>query len=203
MGARTQRNPRKSGGYNVFERYQCNASLHRKTCPTGTVSGKKLEENLVSYLESLSKPTALRSLLESMANEESNRHENAVVVRDRAIEQLAVIERALKKLDKLYLEDEVLTLPEFKAKREEYLQQKQSLESVAAQPLPEGRRQDVTALTELAKDIRKLWFSPNRTNEERKSFLLAFVNGWNVKILVHPDASVEIVPRTEEPESLT
>jgi len=192
MGGCTRRFRRVSGEAVSYPVYLCINHKASKSCLVTSYIASEVEASFLAAVEALALPGGLRELLELQAAEHQKTVHDQLAVRRQIGERLGEIEGALGRLDRAYLEKGTISDEEYVAKKREYQAEQRTLTAQLHEPTPVAPSRDFEALAVAAREIRANW--EYLTPEERKSFALSLSQAYEVRVLVHTGAQVELVP---------
>lgn len=194
MGGHVKRRQSKRKGEIADRRYRCLNSQLRGTCSMPSLRAEKVEDAFQEALErELGNPSRLSDFLRQREQERHALIRDAMVVRKRAEERLAVVEGALRRLDRAYLEAGTMGDDEYVQRKSEYQAERIQLENELAAPLPAAKEKDYSVLAQAARDIRANW--PYMSEEGRKTFALSISEAYELKAILHRGPRVDLQTR--------
>lgn len=156
----TMRKIMKQGETVEYPTYRCSLRKKASTCDAPTVVGTSLEDAFLTAIEALWSPNDLRARVEQRFAEAQTQLNVAREERKQVQDELAKVERALKRLDAAFLEaddNDAMPEAEYKTKRFGYVQRRAQLQALLKESLPSVDIPDFTRQVEAAKQVRANW----------------------------------------------
>jgi len=172
LGGNTRRRQRGNGKLEIIHQYRCAKHYQRKPAQCG---------NAKVLLESVLEDYLLTNIRQAIGDRILEYEIQAAPVRDRSA-RIAEWQGKLKRLKELYVDD-LITIEEYKADRETYLQQIAELEAEAQAPA----EADLAALRELlSTDFEEIYYTLNKAEKRR------FWRSVLTEIRFHSDRTIDL-----------